>query len=371
MQFQLAPEKSFAENITQLGGNRLDHAIEKLAGLLRDKPSSRSHHTLPHLTKTIHGARKDLKHARALLRLARHGMNPHAFKHENICLRDAGRVLSATRDAQVLVEVFDRLDLSAHAGEGSGSLATKTPGRVRQRLTAEASATGRADRLLPAVKQAVSILEGVRTRLPSWGIEEGGWRPLSGGLEAVYRDGRRCMAAVAHDATNIGGAGNAIVWHEWRKHAKHLSYQTRLLRPLWPRVIKEVAGELDKLADLLGDDHDLTILHDRFSSQVPGGIGTAVQEADGSNSNGGDENSSGFWIEDPVEFTVLSGLITTRRATIQRQALEIGHRIYQEKPGAFVRRFGGYWKVWRKEHPGEVRMAAVKAGEGAAEKDEG
>ena len=127
----------------------------------------------------------------------------------------------------------------------------------------------------------------------------------------------------------------------------------RLLRPLWPKVIKEVAGELDKLADLLGDDHDLTILHDKFSSQqVPGGPEPATQEASGSR--------GGFWIEDPAEFTILGGLITARRATIQRQALEIGHRIYQEKPGAFVRRFEGYWKAWRKEHPGEVRMAAMK-----------
>ena len=242
MQFQLAPEKSFAENITHLGGNRLDHAIEKLGGLLRDKPSSRSHRALPHLTKTVHGARKDLKHVRALLRLARCGMNPHAFKHENICLRDAGRALSATRDAQVLVEVFDRLDLSAHAGKGSGGLAAGTPGRIRHRLTGEASAASRADRLPLAVKQTVGILEGVRVRLPSWGIEEGGWRPLAGGLKAVYRDGRRCMAAVAHDTTDPGVAGGAIAWHEWRKYAKHLSYHMRLLRPLWPKVIKRPTG---------------------------------------------------------------------------------------------------------------------------------
>ncbi len=338
MLFQLAPEKSFAENVAHLTSNRLDRALEKLSGVIRDKlPAPRGSRRPPGLAKTIHGARKDLKHTRALLRLARYGMNPLAFKHENVCLRDAGRALSAARDAQVLVEVFDRLDLAAHTGEpAQGHLAPGTPARIRRQLTDQAGATTRADQLLPAVKQASGILEGVRTRLPSWGLEEGGWRSLAGGLKAVYRDGRGALATLADDAANLGGAGDAFAWHEWRKHVKHLGYHLRLLRPLWPRVIKEVAAEVDKLADLLGDDHDLTVLHDRFT----GGV---------------------LQTEDPAELAVLGGLITTRRAALQRRAFEIGHRVYQEKPGRFVRRFAGYWKAWRQEHPGEVRTAAVKA----------
>ena len=51
----------------------------------------------------VHGARKDLKKARALLRLARPGMPAKDYRKENRRLRDLGRELSGGRDADVML----------------------------------------------------------------------------------------------------------------------------------------------------------------------------------------------------------------------------------------------------------------------------
>ena len=48
--------------------------------------------------------------------------------------------------------------------------------------------------------------------------------------------------------------------HEWRKRLKDLLYQLRLLQAAWPTVLGAYVQEAHRLADLLGDDHDLTVL---------------------------------------------------------------------------------------------------------------
>src|SRR4051812_2245270 len=59
--------------------------------------------------EAIHDARKRIKKTRALLRLARPGLKTKAYRRCNSALRDAGRGMSGTRDADVLVETLDAL----------------------------------------------------------------------------------------------------------------------------------------------------------------------------------------------------------------------------------------------------------------------
>jgi CHAD domain-containing protein len=59
--------------------------------------------------KAVHEARKDLKKARAVLRLARPALRSKAYRRENGALRDAGRLMSAARDADVLVTTMEGL----------------------------------------------------------------------------------------------------------------------------------------------------------------------------------------------------------------------------------------------------------------------
>src|SRR3954449_3365576 len=59
--------------------------------------------------EAIHDARKRIKKPRALLRLARPGLKKAEYRRRNRALRDTGRGMSASRDADVLVQTVDLL----------------------------------------------------------------------------------------------------------------------------------------------------------------------------------------------------------------------------------------------------------------------
>ena len=59
--------------------------------------------------ETVHAARKELKKARATLRLLRDSLGDSTYKQENAVLRDAARPLSEVRDARVLLDTLDKL----------------------------------------------------------------------------------------------------------------------------------------------------------------------------------------------------------------------------------------------------------------------
>ena len=61
--------------------------------------------------KAVHEARKSFKRLRALLRLIRYGISDVDYKRENLCFRDASRLLSGARDSAVMLETFDKLPL--------------------------------------------------------------------------------------------------------------------------------------------------------------------------------------------------------------------------------------------------------------------
>src|SRR5689334_22498723 len=82
----------------------------------------------------IHDARKQIKAARATLRLIREALPKAKYRAENRCLRDAARPLSEARDTAVLVKTFDDLF------DGAPTF-TRTDGSVRfgRRLTKDRS----------------------------------------------------------------------------------------------------------------------------------------------------------------------------------------------------------------------------------------
>ncbi|MGH8670054.1 MAG: CHAD domain-containing protein, partial [Burkholderiales bacterium] len=67
--------------------------------------------------RSVHEIRREIKRARAALRLLRDALGKEAYARENAALRDAGRRLSAVRDARVVQETLERV-----AKRGSGPL---------------------------------------------------------------------------------------------------------------------------------------------------------------------------------------------------------------------------------------------------------
>jgi CYTH domain-containing protein/CHAD domain-containing protein len=294
--FRLHSDEDAATGIRRVIVGRLDKAGERLRKAPEDGDA---------LGEAIHGARKDLKKARAALRLIREELGEE-FKCENRALRDAGRLLSASRDAEVKLETLDGLV------EDDGDAPPGATALWRAALVAERDEIV-GDGGTPTA-EVVAALEAVIARAPGWKIRQGGWKLLAPGLDTAYREGRDNFAV-------LGDSPSFEAVHELRKRGKDLWYQVRLLRDSWPPVLEATAEEIHDFTDRLGDHHDLAVLV---------------------------EDLRGRDAVEPAHRETLLALIEARQATLSAQARAAGERVYTEKPKAFRRRLRAYWRAWRR-----------------------
>ena len=299
--YRLRADEGAAKGVPRAIAGRLDKAAERL------REASEAGADGDALADAIHGARKDLKKARAALRLVREELGEKTFKRENRALRDAARALSASRDAEVKLATLDTL------GDGHGDVSPAATALWREALVAER------DRIVGGesggTEEAVAAIEAVAARAPEWRLRADDWKLLGPGLDTAYREGRKAFAA-------LGEAPDFEAVHELRKRGKDLWYQLRLLREAWQPVLEPTAEEVHDFTDLLGDHHDLAVL-----------CVDLVGRED----------------VDAVHRETLRRLIEARQADLIAAALAAGERIYAEKPKAFSRRISAYWRAWRRE----------------------
>jgi CYTH domain-containing protein/CHAD domain-containing protein len=295
--YRLLADEDAADGVRRVIVGRLDKALERLreAGDADgDAPAD-----------AIHGARKDLKKARAALRLVREGLGEKAFKLENRALRDAARALSASRDAEVKLATLDAL------ADGDGDVPPTATALWREALAADR------DRIVGGesggTEEAVAAIEAVAARAPGWKLRADGWKLLSPGLDTAYREGREAFAA-------LGEEPDFEAVHELRKRGKDLWYQLRLLRDAWQPVLEPAAEEIHDFTEKLGDHHDLAVLCVDL-------VGRAEVDA--------------------LDREKLRVLIEARQASLLAEARAAGERVYAEKPKAFSRRIRAYWRARR------------------------
>jgi CHAD domain-containing protein len=154
-------------------------------------------------------------------------------------------------------------------------------------------------------------LKTVRSRIDQWSLHRDGWKALEPGLERSYARGKAALKRARRHPTveNL---------HDWRKRTKDLWYQLRLLKPFAPGIVGGAAKEADKLSKLLGDDHDLAVLHEALET----GAGDLKVGVD-----------------------AVLALIDHRREQLQSEAVLLGQKLYAERPKAFVARMHRYWKA--------------------------
>ena len=297
MAFRLKKNESVADGLRRIAEEEIDESLDLLH---RMKGGSE---------ESVHELRKNFKRIRALVRLARDAVGEEAYRRDNAALRTLGRRLSPVRDAAVRCRTLDQLK----KGPGDGAV---VPARLTHRLSARrkaALAKLHRGRSLAAIE---SELDCLRDRIRDWPRHMGAFAGLEPGLRRVYRQGRRRRG----DA--LASRGDEDL-HEWRKRAKDLRSQVEVLEKIWPKPMKDLAGALHDLTDCLGDDHDLADLRRILSSQngVAGGV---------------------------PDVSALVGRIDERRSKLQRDARELGDRIYSERPKIFTRRVESYWDTWRR-----------------------
>ena len=252
---------------------QLGAAVQELAG---NKPN-------------IHGARKQLKRARATLRLLRPAIGDEPYRRENIAARDAARPLSKARDEEVLSQARDGLV------ERFGAAASGV--HVRSSNAHELTA-----KQLGAVEAA---LEKPLARVRAWQLDDAGWDCIEDGLRSTYRRARRALRRGRQDRATED-------LHEWRKQTKYLWHQLQLLTPLAPGQIGELADDFHRLADYLGDEHDLAVLRERTSGKI-------------------------------------TDLIDRRREELQDKAFALGERLYADKARTFAHSLERLWSEWQRK----------------------
>lgn len=297
--YRLEGGEDAAEGVRRIALGRAGRALERLADAADGETAA-----------AIHGARKDLKKIRAVLRLVRAELGEQAFTTENRRYRDAARLLGQSRDAEVKLETLARLgdrfgeDFPAAAARGWQAALE------RERDLVAAGDQGEVGERIEAARQAV---EAGRDGIRGWSLSTDSWRLVEPGLSRSYRRGRREMKRTLKHP----GAKHA---HEWRKRAKDLWYQLRIVRDAWPGPLGEAVDQAHELTELLGDHHDLAVLGEDLTGREP-----------------------------VAERRALAALIERRQDELLDAALWLGRRIYAEKPKAFRRRIASYWRIWRQE----------------------
>jgi CHAD domain-containing protein len=207
---------------------------------------------------SIHDARKNIKRTRALYRLI--ASEARDFQAaENARLRDIARELSHLRDSAALAETTDYLE--QETGERQARTAIRRLGRTmkkrrdriagaRQEIAETMAAT--AARLRDAAG-AVDHLEAPKLRKQAIKCVATGWRKTS-------RKAREALEA-CEDATADEP------FHELRKRAQDRYMQAALLTSAWPSGMHSIQRQAKVLVDILGREHDLSVLAGQVRDQ--------------------------------------------------------------------------------------------------------
>jgi CHAD domain-containing protein len=295
MSYRLNPQTPISREIRRIAREQINPTIELLQARSGKEQGQR-----------VHDARKHLKKLRALLRLIQCNLSDDVLKQENRTFRDAGRKLSATRDAQVRLKTLEKLQKESGANSGTLQQAleeiTSTLAIPAKNLPASSD---------PAGTEAIAILGSAGKRVKKWPMKRLRPTDLCRGLQSVYRRGRKTFAQTRNESSSEN-------LHEWRKRVKDLWYQLRLLQETWPELLKPYAQQTKLLSEYLGDAHDLDVLRD------------TIQGLTEVSSKGRQK---------------VIQLIEKKRAALQEKAFSLGHRVYAEKPGALARRIEVCWNT--------------------------
>jgi CHAD domain-containing protein len=260
----------------------------------------------------VHETRKEMKRTRAGLRLLREAMGESEYRRLNRLVRDAARPLTPIRDAKVMHDVLE--DVLHRAGStGDGRPELRQVLQKERRLTRSKLSS----RDLKAIGARLQEVKRHLQALPESRLDQ---TPTDAALKQAYKKARKAFALADQQPSNEH-------LHEWRKQVKYHFQQLEFVQPLRPRRIGATIKQAHRLADHLGDDHDLALLHEKI----------ALHETEAQSSP-----------DTAVTDTVVKEL-KRRRAKLQRKSYRLGKKLYADKPKQVARRAGKYVDAWRSQ----------------------
>jgi len=306
------PDEPLAFALRRVSLDQFAVAIDALSDLAEDRNTA------------VHEARKALKRLRGMLRLVRDEIGYEVYRNENVVLRDAARRLAPVRDSWVMATIAEQLQVAAPE-----ALPPEAYVNLHDRLMVrhlQVAYDILADR--QGMLDLSTTLRTARARFASWPVADAvldygealvrhripdSFSSIDRGIERVYRRGRRAMRSARRVPAEV-------TFHEWRRRVKYLRYQTEALNLLWPNMLGSVEASLGELADVLGDEHDLSVL---------GTLVVAQPE---------------LLPVDTERYSLLTA-VARQRIALQRESFVIGQRIYAEVSPNFVARLRSYWRT--------------------------
>ncbi len=260
----------------------------------------------------VHETRKAIKRLRAMLRLVRDSISHDSYHTDNAVLKLIAAELGAVRDSWVMSQILDRL--LPHDSEAAATVDVLVD-RLQERYLAESTAIlGNEAHMASIVDQLVNA----RERAARWSVVAGEqsvplpheFATVAPGLQRVYKRGRRGMRIVADSPTDT-------LLHVWRKRAKYLRHQVEALNILDPPQLAAMEADLERLTDLLGDDHDLAVLLARFSD---------------------DPQLTG-----DLEINLVIDAVWRTRHQLQADAIELGRKLFADHSSIFLAYIERIW----------------------------
>ncbi len=153
-----------------------------------------------------------------------------------------------------------------------------------------------------AVKDSAALLTAAAKRMREWRLDERDTAALRKGFKRTYRRALQAFAIARAKPTpeNL---------HEWRKQVKYLEQSLQVWKSMGNGRPKARIERADKLAELLGTDHDLFVFALR------------LKELDAAAS----------------ARPYISRTIAARRRKLRRKALRNGRTLFAMKPRGFLR----------------------------------
>ncbi|MDH4442357.1 MAG: CHAD domain-containing protein [Rhizobium sp.] len=246
MPYRIRPHRDLSVEVGSVARHQLQLAID----VLRERPDG--------LHDAIHEARKKLKRVRNLYRLLA-ATDKTFYAGENTRLGDAARSLSRVRDATALMETTRHLAGFALSEEEAETLeATRTVLELR-RDDVERDEIDLEDKVASVIEQCDAASTALDTiDLPSKPGPAA--RLLAKGWRKALRRARTALEACQ-------GEGHGEAFHDLRKAGQSYWMNLSLLGDLWPSAFAAKRQEAKRLVDLLGHEHDLTVLTELFDHE--------------------------------------------------------------------------------------------------------
>jgi len=264
-------------------------------------------HTPPERHSGVHSARKCLKRLRSLLLLARPGMPEPAFSMLMERLALIAKGLAPARDAAALIDATEKLEKETGPGPGLGPLHSLRAWLHKRRHAAEQNLEQ------SAASDAMHGLLALRPSFAGLAVYPDDFRSLAKGLRQCYRATR---AAFYHAFTSERDEE----LHEWRKGVQHHWRQMQLLAPCWPSELSARVEAARSLSQILGDDHDISLLI-RLVSTPTMTFGTQEETA------------------------AFLKRCRRRHKALRKEAQKQGERLFAERARPFAERIETYWQI--------------------------